>query len=267
MDDFQTHQGIKWQGDVGVVQYGGGDPSMVVMFFLKPIRNPARSAELGRPYFDEKVFVRIHPPGERLNIIEREASDVDKRRFPIQWSQYRENAPQVSDGTPIDMLFAANPGIAAALKASGVHTVEQCAKLSAHAIETIGMGAQQWVNDAQRYLEVADKGVKASQLKAMSDAKDREINSLNHKVALLEEELGHLRENQNNAVTLADVQQMMANQGGGGKRGVFAPGKQLNPNFDAQTSQINATHVTRDLSKGKTVKKPEAKRQRARISN
>lgn len=258
MDDFQAHQSIKWQGDVGVVQYGGGDPSMVVMFFLKPIRNPAKSTAQGRPFFEDKVFVRIHPPGERLNIIEREANDSDRRRFPMQWAQFKDNAPQTADGTPIDMLFASSPSIAAALKASGVHTVEQCAKLSAHAIETIGMGAQQWVNDAVRYMEVADKGVKASQLKHIVEEKDREINSLKHTVDLLKTELDGIREKQNSSVTMADVQQMLANQGGGGKRGVFAPGK-LNPNFDAQTAQINATHATKDVSKAKALKRPRAR--------
>lgn len=267
MDDFQAHQSIRWQGDVGVVQYGGGDPSMVVMFFMKPIANSAKSAEAGRPYFDDKVFVRIHPPGERLNIVEREASEVDKNRFPRQWAQFKENAPQVCEGTPIDMLFAAKPSIGAALKASGVHTVEQCAALSAHAIETIGMGAQQWANEAIRYLEVANKGVKASQLKAALDDKDREINSLKHALGLVQEELERIRESQNQTVTMADVQQMMANQGGNGRRGVFAPGKQLNPTFDAQSAQINATHATNDLANSKVAKKTApAKRERARIS-
>lgn len=268
MDDFQVHSGIKWQGDVGVVQYGGGDTSMVVMFFLKPIRNAAKSAEEGRPWFDDKVFVRIHPPGERLNIIEREANDSDKRRFPMQWAQYRENAPQTADGTPIDMLFADKPSVAAMLKASGVHTVEQCAKLSAHAIETIGMGAQQWVNDAQRYLEVADKGVKASQLKRALDEKDQKINTLENKIDLLQAELTHWRESQGQTVTMADVQQMLAQNGGQGKRPLYAPGKQLASTFDAQTAQINGTHATRDLSNAKAkAKKPDtSKRPRARIS-
>jgi hypothetical protein len=271
MDDgLLGHSGIKWQGDVGVVQYGGGDQTMVVFFYLKPVPNPALSSEAGRPVFEDKVFVRIHPPGERLNIIERQATDADRKRFPLQWAQYKENAPQVSTGTPIDMLFPANPAISAALKASGVHTVEQCANLSAHAIETIGMGAQAWVNDATRYMEVANKGVKASQLKAIVEKKDLEINSLKNKMELLENELAGLRETTSQAVTMADVQQMMANQGGrAGQRPQFAPGKQQNPNFDAQAAQINATHATRDIAKAKAAPKAKAsppKRERARIS-
>lgn len=265
MDEgFQAHSNIKWNGHVGQVQYGGGDSTMIVMFYTKPVVNPAKSNEVGRPFYEDKVFVRIHPPGERLNIIDRLATDADKHRFPIQYQQFRDNAPQVAEGTPIDLLFPASPAQGAAMKASGVHTIEQCAKLSAHAIETIGMGCQQWVNEAQRYLEVANKGVKSSQLKAALDEKDREINSLNHKVNLLTEELDRLRETAMRAVTMDDVQQMFAQQGGNGRRGVFAPGKQLPSTFDAQAAQINATHATTDLSKSKVKTAP--KRQRARVA-
>jgi hypothetical protein len=263
MDDFlPNHNGIQRLGDWGgVAQFGGGDPSMVVMFYQRPVRNPAKSAETGRPMFDNKIYVKIHPPGERLNIVDKEATQNEQRRFPMQWAQFQTNRPQVSDGTPIDMLFAANPAVAEMLKASGVHTVEQCAKLSAHAIESIGMGAQQWVNDAVRYMEVADKGVKASQLKKALDDKDMEINTLKHKIDLMQAEMTLLRENQTNAVTMADVQRLLAGNGGNGNRGVFAPGT-LNANFDAQAAQINATHATHDLAKAKPVKRP-----RVRINN
>jgi hypothetical protein len=215
-----------------------------------------KSVEEGRPFFENKIFVKIHPPGERLNIVDREASDTDKRRFPMQWAQFQQNSPQVSNGTPIEMLFAANPATAAALQASGVHTVEQCAALSAHAIETIGMGAQTWVNEATRYLEVANKGVKASQLKAALDEKDREITSLKHTIELFKAELDQIRDSQNNAVSMADVQRLLAQNGGQGRRGTFVSNP--NNNFDAQTAQINATHRTTDLNK-KPVKRPRAR--------
>lgn len=269
MEDFQSHSGIQKMGDWGgVVQYGPGDSGMIVMFYMKPVHNPSKSTEMGSPQYDDKIYVRIHPPGERLNIIDRLASDADKKRFPMQWVQFKDNAPQVSNGTPIDMLFPANPSIGAALKASGVHTIEQCAALSAHAIETIGMGAQHWVNDASRYLEVANKGVKASQMKAALEERDRTIHSLEHKIDLLVTEINHLRENANSAVTLQDVQQMLANQGGKqGQRAQFAPGKQFSPTFDSQTAQINATHITKDVAKAKTKKvaAPVAASKRPRV--
>ena len=130
MDELASHTSIRRMGEWGgVVNYGGGDASMVVMFYMKAVSNPAKSAEVGRPYFDDKIFVRIHPPGERLNIVDREATNLEKQRYPLQWQQFQANAPQVSDGTPVDLLFPASPATAGALKASGVHTVEQLAKL------------------------------------------------------------------------------------------------------------------------------------------
>lgn len=265
MEDFISHSGIQKLGDWGgVAQYGPGDAGMVVMFYLNPVHNPAKSAEVGSPQYDDMVFVRIHPPGERLNIIDRKASEADKRRFPMQWAAFQQNRPQTNNGTPIDMLFPAQPSIAAALKASGVHTIEQCAELSAHAIETIGMGCQHWVNDAVRYLEVANKGVKASQLKAAMEERDRENASLKHKIGLLEEELIRLREHTKSTVTMDDVQRMIANQGGDqGHRAQFAPGRQQP--FDAQAAQIAATHVSRDIAQAKTAKNTGSKRARARL--
>lgn len=275
MEDFQGHSGIRKMGDWGgVVQYGPGDSGMVVMFFLKPIHNPSKSTEMGSPQFDDKVYVRIHPPGERLNIIEREATTADQRRFPMQWQQYKDNAPQTAHGTPVDFLFPAHPSIPAALKASGVYTVEQCAALSANAIENIGMGAQNWCNDAVRYLEVANKGVKASQLKAALEERDRTIHSQQHKIELLEAQIAHLSEHASQSVTMDDVKQMLANVGGRqGQRPQFAPGRQLPSSFDAASAQIAATHPTRDLAiakKKSTAKKVESekgvKRERVRLA-
>lgn len=263
MEDFQPHNSITKMGDWGGVVNYGNQAAMIVLFFLKPIVNEARSREHGRPFYEDKVFVRVHPPGERLNIVERPATEQDRKRWPMQWAQYQQNKPQVSEGTPIEMLFPSQPSVAAALQASGVHTVEQCAELSANAIETIGMGAQQWVNEAQRYLQVANRGVKHSEMRKAMDDLERENNSLKNKLKIVTGELHLLREKAEKAVTLDDVQQLIANQGGNGRRAVYPTGK-LNQNFDAQSAQIAATHPTRDLAKSK---KTSPKRVRARINN
>ena len=119
---------------LAIVEYGGGDRNMVCMFYNKPVLNPAKSDEKGRQIFDNKVYVCIHPPGERLNIVDREASDLERRRFPMQWEAFRKNKQQQPEGTPIELLYPGQPTIAATLRASGVQTVEQCAELSAPAI-------------------------------------------------------------------------------------------------------------------------------------
>ncbi len=102
---FQSPQGIDWHGDVGLVNYGGGDKTMVTMFYTKPLHNPSKSLAEGRQIFEDCVYVRIHPPGERLNIIDRPSTTADQRRWPMQWMQFKQNQQQIPDGTPIEQLY------------------------------------------------------------------------------------------------------------------------------------------------------------------
>lgn len=255
---------IAWSGHVGTVQYGG-DRSMVVMFYNKGVQNPAKSAEAGRPFFEDRVFVRIHPPGERLNIIDRPMQDSDRRRWPMQWAQFKENRAQIPEGTPIDLLYPDQPAIAQTLRASGVHTVESCAELSANAIETIGMGVQRFVNDAQKYLSTAQKGIGATQFRRELEERDRTINSMQHTIDMMKVEMQKLHEVASSRVDVSAVQAAMA---GLQSRPTYPPSapKQLDQSFDTATAQINA--VAKERIKKPTKRAPpapEPRRRRARI--
>jgi hypothetical protein len=98
-------------------------------------------------------------------------------------------------------------------------------------------------------------------MRKMMDDLERENHSLINKVNLLTAELTMIRKRSEESVTMEDVQQLLANQGGGGKRGVYPSGK-LNKNFDAQTAQIAANHPTYDLAKRKKAEPPVRKRAR-----
>lgn len=260
MDDgLSSPTGIDWNGNVGVVQYGGGDKNMLAMFYKRPKHNPAKSTEQGRPIYDDVAFVRIHPPGERLNIVDRPATAADAKRFAVQWAQFQQNQEQVPDGTPIDLLYPEHPSIGAMLRANGVHTIEQCAELSGPAIDSIGMGAQRYTNDAQKYIQASSKGVKASQLRHELDERDAQIRTLSKTVEDLTGEVNRLRDLQMASVGMAQQQLVAGNQ----RRPQFPSGapKQMAAGFDAQTAQINATHATSDISKSASKKS----RSRARI--
>jgi hypothetical protein len=234
MDEFSAPTGIRMNGHVGIVEYGGGDRGMVCMFYNKALHNPAKSTAGGKPHYDDITFVRIHPPGERLNIVDRKATDADKRRFPVQWAQYQQQKEQIPEGTPIDLLYPEHPSIAATMRAHGVHTVEQCAELSANALETIGMGAQRYCNDAKRYIELAERGVKASQLRNELETRDREIAILKRTVEDLKTQINN-QEGQHGALTQEQVLQAVASLMA---RPQHLPGKA----FDPQTAQINAVN-------------------------
>lgn len=244
-EDFQTHTGIAWNGNVGTVQY---DSTKVVMFYTKAKHNAAKSVQAGSPQYEDVIYVRIHPPGERLNIVDRPATHDDQGRYPVQWNQFIQNKEQIPDGVPIDLLYPDHPSVGAMLRANGVHTVEQCAEMSAAAIQNVGMGAQQYSNDATKYLQAANKGVKASQLRHELDARDNEIRTLTRNVETLKGEVDRLLRLNSQSVQLEQVQQLISGQQGRPQYPAGAP-KQLARDFDAQTAQINATHITADLAK------------------
>ena len=248
-DDFVNPTNINWNGGyVGTVEYGS-DRNMVVMFYNKSKPNKAKSAKNGRPVHEDVVHIKMYTPGEqRFNVIDRPATPQDKQRFASHWARFSANQEQVPDGTPIEMLYPEQPSIATTLRSYGVHTIEQCADLSGTAIEDIGMGSQRYVNSAKKYLELSEKGVKASQLRRELEERDGEIRTLKHQIELLNAQLDKLQEDKSNAVDLQTIQSLLA---GVQRRPQYPDTKQLAPQFDAQTAQINATHKTSDMRRSR----------------
>lgn len=179
-ESFARPTGIDWGSadrTYGQVKFGD-DSQQVVIFYTKSVFNAAKSSQLKVRHYDNQNWIKIHPPGEKLNILDRPAKESDKVKYPRQWNLFLQNKTQVPEGTPIDLLFPNNPAIADNLKAFGVYTIQQCANLSAHAMDTIGMGGNDWKNMASQYLENAKSGSAFLEMKANLDRKDQEFKSL-----------------------------------------------------------------------------------------
>lgn len=250
--DFVSKQtSIRWNGDVGMVEFDGGSKGQMAIFYNKSVHNAKKSREQGCPVFEDQVYVRVAPPGERLNIVDRPANRQDAQRWPIQWAAFQQNREQTPEGTPIDLLYPEKPAVAATLRANGVLTIDMCATLSANAIENIGMGAQAWVNAAQKYMESANKGVAITQFRKEMEEKEGQIRVLTRQVEQLLAEVNVLRSEKGSSVQLADIQKMVAVAMGRPE----IPMSGSNPiakQFDAQQSQING--VSADRNKRKRVK-------------
>lgn len=252
MSDFNTHTNINWRGDVGVVEYGGGTKGQIAIFYHRAVHDPKKSLEAGRPVFVDQVYVRVAPPGERLNVVDRPATGSDAKNWPIQWAQFQQNNEQVPEGTPIDQLFADKPAVVATLRANNVFTVEQCAELSGNAIDNIGMGAQSWCNAAQKYMEQANKGVAIVHFRKEMEEKESQIRVLNQQIEMLKSEVHSLRENKKtDSLNLEEVQKLIANAMGRPQMPVA--GGNIGNNFDVSTAQINA--VNNERNKPKPAKK------------
>jgi len=209
----------------GQVKFGD-DKAQVVLFYTRSVFNAAKSQALGSRQYENEIWVKMHPPGERLNIIDRPVNEMDKRKYAGQWNMFLQNRTQIPEGTPIDLLFPNNPATADNLRAFGIHTIQQCANLSAHALQTIGMGGQEWMNMAKQYLESATSGTAFLALRAELTQKDQEIRLLKQQFE------------RSNAM-LQDLQRRIANPNAGYNN---------SQNWaDGSKQQIDANHPSQQL--------------------
>lgn len=232
MSELARPSGVAWEvpGQYGQVKFGNDDLTMAI-FYTRPVLNPAKSQEANTQIFDNVAYVRIQPPGERLNIVERPVNDNDKRRWPKQWNDYINNRLQVPEGTPVEQLFVNHPAIAETLKGANVFTIQQLASLSGNALDSIGMGAQEWVNKAKAYLDSATKGkdfIKMS--KDLEDAQ-AQLRVLTQKFQL----------------ALAQIKALEERQSGNPAKSSLNPGHV--EGVDIQSDRINANRAATVLEK------------------
>jgi len=159
MSDFSPALDIQWQpgGQVGIVSYDEGDKALSVTFHRVSEPNGVAAIANGGPAFVAKDYVKIFRPAEHnLWVVNREAIEDDKRRFPRHWEAYQNSRAQVPDGFPIALLFPQDPDRVDILRSMRIHTIEQLAGVSDGAAGKLGMGGRELVEKAKDYLETAN---------------------------------------------------------------------------------------------------------------
>lgn len=219
-------------GDFGFARIS--DNRVNVNFYTRSVQNPEKSREQGKPWFENQIYVRIQPAGERLNIIDRPVYNNDKQMYPAQWRQFTLNQTQVPEGTPVELLFPNFPAIADTLKGAGVWTIQQLAELSGNGLDGLGMGGQEFVNKAQRYLQQAKDGSEMVRLQQDLDRAKSDNKSLKRQMS---EQIGIIKQLQSQVAQIMTTQPGLRDQTGlGHVQGV-----------DVQTERINALHVTKQI--------------------
>ena len=237
-DAYTEFAGLKYdpqeiaQRGFGTAAAGATDDRLIVGFYRKSIINTFKSKESGKRICEDHDFVKIQHPGESLNIVDRPVQDSDKHRWPRQWAMFMQGKQQIPDGIPITLLYPDKPSITDTLIGYNIHTVEQLAHLSASGIQTVGMGCQEWVNKAAKYLDQATKGVDFHRFEQERAEKDKKIATLERQV------------NELNSKLMAFLNKTEPQQ-----------------NFDVQTSQINNQQREYDIPQAvtfsPTIKSPD----------
>lgn len=164
-------------GMQGMAQFGD-DTRKFVVFYDRTVLNEAKSREAGVPTYDVVTYVRMQDPGDNLNIADRPAREQDRQRFPRHYENYIQGKGTEQPGTPIELLFPANPELTAMMRHLKVTTIQALANLEGHALSQIGMGAEEFKVKARKYLDMAKDGEAYSHLQAELAKRDAEITAL-----------------------------------------------------------------------------------------
>lgn len=171
------------QGGMTGMMQTGDDTKKFVIFYDKTIHNPAKSQAAGRPEYDVVCYIRMQDPGDNLTIHDRPATEGDRQRFPRHYQMYVEGRGAEQPGTPIELLFPANPELVAMLKHLKVTTIQALAGLNGHALSQIGMGAEEFKQKAAKYLDMAKEGEAYTKMAAELEKRDEEIAALKARLA------------------------------------------------------------------------------------
>ena len=165
------------------------DLSLGVEFFTKPVENRAQSAEMGRPIYEDREFVKISFPADtkREHVAPAHESHYvpqAKRqmsyaeRFAASYQAFQDNRADFLAGTPLAMLPGLSDARRAELNALKIVTIEQLAGLPDAARKRLGMGALELQKQAQAFLERAEGT-------AETDALRRQVAELEERIAAL----------------------------------------------------------------------------------
>ena len=155
-------------------------------FYMHPEEDTKQSAELGRPFFVDKPYIRIVQPGNKNSEIRRPirlgASPMhDNNRFAHQYSLFKQGVTQVNVGMPLTEWPVITGAQVKNLHFANVFTVEQLADMPDSNCQSF-LGAITLKNKAKAWLSAAEGNSVNAQTQAALDASRAEVAALQEAV-------------------------------------------------------------------------------------
>ena len=133
------------------------EDKMFVEFYTDPVHMVAESEVQGRPIYKEFEHIKIVIPGDQSNIIERRATDEDKKKYPNAWLRFQNSVKSGFDGTPLEQWPQINRAQVKECKHVDIHTVEHMSALSDALCAKMGPGFTDLRAKAKAYLMAANE--------------------------------------------------------------------------------------------------------------
>lgn len=156
-----------------------------VQFFIREMKDEARSISLGRYVPRELEMIRIYIPGDNKQVAERRARPEDKIKYRAQYDAFKklENQEIPEGHLALEYWTVLSRAQIYDLKSLNIFTVQQLAGVPDEALGRIGIGARQLRKHAQVFLETAAKGVVPAQLVAENETLRNQVTLLTEQIA------------------------------------------------------------------------------------
>jgi len=178
------------------------DASLVPIFKDWAQPNPAKTAQAGRPMYDDVEIVEIRFPGSRaVSVFPAQAFShwaIDPNnggqvkvtyaeRFERQYRQFKMHAQQTKTGTPLDFAPFLTEARRAELKGLNIYTVEALCDVDGLELKNLGHGGRELKNQALEYVANSRNGAVNTQVQA-------ELEALRARNQALEEDVSALKQ-------------------------------------------------------------------------
>jgi hypothetical protein len=173
------------------------DKGVVAVFRNDVVRNPKKTAEAGRPIFDDIELVELRHPGSKdvgvYPAMERSHWAEDPvtgeliavtfaERFSRQYQQFKSHDQQTKAGTPLSYLPFLTAAKCAELRALNIYTAEALAIIDGAELKNLGPGGREIKNQTIAFLESSSDMAKVTKLEA-------ELEAVKARNQVLEEDL------------------------------------------------------------------------------
>jgi hypothetical protein len=156
MDDFDfvptSHNLTLGLG--GGSQLAAMNQGITPYFFLEPIENPRRTAEEGRPIFEDQERVRLFVAGDLYNQVVHPVDHAMRERFPEAYRAFKEKGEMHIDGTPLRQWALLKPSEIAEFHALKIYNVEGLAQIPDSSLQR-AHGLSEWREKARAWLATA----------------------------------------------------------------------------------------------------------------
>ena len=161
------------------------DKGVVAVFRNDVVKNKMKSAEAGRPIFEDIELVELRHPGSKdvgvYPAMEGSHWGEDPmtgemrritfaERFAKQYQQFKAHDQQTKSGTPLDYLTFLTEAKRAELRALNIYTAEALSIIDGSELKNLGPGGREMKNQAIAFLESSSDMAKVTKLEAELEA-------------------------------------------------------------------------------------------------